>query len=454
MLRCLNELVSSVGLETLGLQTQALFKLLTQVMSKTSKQDLLDLTFRLLSAVFRFEVPKMTHVEYEILFYTLKENLHMSDETRGPIEFLKTLVDVQFIKPQVYDIMPRVMDLLFSTEDEKLQETSIKALEGFIVNFPIDKNLYLSFFNDVVKNMENESRFVRRGLVSLIHRFIEAHKVDYYRDMVQMFLLKYSTARVNETDPEIKEMIEELIKTQVAALVPETGVDSMYSSNDVAEVLRMGLLLAGNETPSISFSGFLLINALIGLQETKTIKKLLKAGGEQIVASQIDNIAGAVMRFKDEVARNREARKQGEVHSNEPSAHLAEIDASNDLVVLLLQIYTSIYYQNGTVQLKDFVSSLAKLFNHPNPAVQGSLMLISARLLEDRPDELAGSKSALGKIIAHLLNLTKKRYYKVEEYGYSQLVTEYILLAAKAAPEYFKNVFIVLLRIAKLATVC
>lgn len=455
VLRCINELIVQTDIKTLNIENQRLFKLLVLVLSKTTRPELLDLTFRLLSVVFVSKIPNITHVEYEILFYTLKEHLHISDEIRGPLEFLKTLIGVKFIKPQIYDIMPLVMDLLFNTEDERLQETAILTLEGFITFFPIDKNLFITFFNDMVKNIENESKFVRGGLVSLISRFVDAHKVEYYKDMVQVFLLKYTTARVNETDSDIKEKLEALIRKQILALIADNNVGNMYSLNEINEIFRTGMILASNNLWNVSFSGLLLLNALLQLEESKTIKKLIKSDIIQVVVQQIDNISTTVQEFKALINAKKEAKKDSTaINVNiEVDSPMPDFRLTSDFTILVLGLYKALFYGSEAISLKEYVINISKLFNHPDPRIQGTILNHLALLIDNKDDDLTRSKSVLGKIIAHLLNLSKKKYYNVEDFNYHQSTSDYILLALKSAPEYYKNVFVVLGRIAKLSTV-
>ena len=99
------------------LTNDTFFKRLMKILSKLTHSSLnqIDIVFKLLCKIFMTKTPKMTHVEYEILFFSLKEYMNLSEEVLGPLELLNILISTKFVKPQVYDLIPNTMAITHVT---------------------------------------------------------------------------------------------------------------------------------------------------------------------------------------------------------------------------------------------------------------------------------------------------------------------------------------------------
>lgn len=434
------------------LTNDTFFKRLMKILSKLTHSSLsqVDIVFKLLCKIFMTKTPKMTHVEYEILFFSLKEYMNLSEEVLGPLELLNILISTKFVKPQVYDLIPSTMDILFDTTNESVQECCSNVISGFVKHFPIDKSLFLNLFTDLAKNIENEHPFVRKGLCQLAQNFMDSYGIDYYQEMSLVFVLQFATARVNEGNEEVKQGIELVIEKQIRAIIGEDNIDNPYASEEANNLLNTAVTLFSNDEYKISFSGTLILQSLININEKRTFTKLTKIGFSDTLLNKLNLLKTDVEEFSKLI----EQRKEKTIEEDTVNEFVNGLQQKNDYLIGLLDILNSqLYFKESGVSLKLFIKSIEPLFSHPIPVINYKLISMLNNIILKEPHRFSGEKRSVGKSLIYYINLIKKKNFDLETQNYLEGFIAYIKLCNNDFPEYSDICFKALNKIAKLTTV-
>ena len=428
------------------------FKQLMKILSRLthSSLTLINVVFKLLAKIFVQKLPQMTHIEYEILFFGLKEYISVSEDIHGPLELLLILLQIKFIKPQIYDIIPKTLDIVFDTNEENTQELSLAVLSTFIKNFPIDKSLFLNLFTDVVKNIENESPFVRRSLCKLAIEFLDGYSVEFYEEMSLIFVLQIATARVNETNDDLKIEFEKVFQKITRSVVKgdKESEGGIYSTEEANTFINTAVTLLANSQFKIAHSGLVMINGLIDIEEEGTQKKLLKLDFIDLVNGKFDELKGEICKFKDLIAK----KKEQKATADEVTDFVRELEQKNDFIKLLVQLYTKTL-STEELKISVFIKNIEPLFNHPIPVVVYKLIKTLEIVITDYRYLLTESKKSIGKILVFFINIIKKQNFDLENTNYIDIFVSYIKLCINKFPEYAELSYTALNKVSKVTTV-
>lgn len=163
-----------------------LFRNVIHLLTKSteSNNDMIESCFALLLNVFATEVPKMTTIEYDILFYSLKEHLYIADVVKTPLMFLKQLVEKPFVKPEIYDCMPKVFEIFFESHTEFFKNTAQDIILRFIQAYQIDEQLLLKYANDLTKNIDSPDNQTRTMVADFLSKMFEIHGLKVFQTYV------------------------------------------------------------------------------------------------------------------------------------------------------------------------------------------------------------------------------------------------------------------------------
>jgi hypothetical protein len=177
----LNEVGFDIDTKDITLLKNVIY-LLTK--STEFNNDVIESSFSLLLNIFANEIPKMSTVEHDILFYSLKENLYVADSVKTPLMFLKLLVDKPFVKPEIYDCMPKVFEIFFESHSDFFKSTAQGVILQFIQSYPIDEQLLLKYANDLTKNIDSPNNQTRMMVADFLAKMFEIHGLKIFQGYV------------------------------------------------------------------------------------------------------------------------------------------------------------------------------------------------------------------------------------------------------------------------------
>jgi hypothetical protein len=177
--------LNEIGFE-IDTKDAQLFKNVIHLLSKSTEfnNELIEGCFSLIRNIFSQHIPKMNHSEYEILFYTLKEQLYIADAVKSPLAFLKQLVETPFVKPEIYDCIPKVFEIFFESYSSFFKETARDIVLQFIKVYPIDETLLLKFVTDLIKNLEHPDNQTRALICDFLTKLFESHGLLSFQSYV------------------------------------------------------------------------------------------------------------------------------------------------------------------------------------------------------------------------------------------------------------------------------
>ena len=177
--------LNEVGFE-IDTKDIALFRNVINLLTKATEynNEMIESCFALLLNIFAAEIPKMTSVEYDILLFALKEHLYIADAVKAPIRFLKQLVEKPFVKPEIYDCMPKVFEIFFESQSDFFKNTAQEIILKFIQAYPIDEQLLLKYANDLTKNIDSPDNKTRTMVADFMSKMFEIHGLKVFETYV------------------------------------------------------------------------------------------------------------------------------------------------------------------------------------------------------------------------------------------------------------------------------
>lgn len=195
--------------------TARLFKILMRILSNSQSLQfhLVDVLFRLLCVVFAPGPPKMSNIEFEILFHALAENIGSLSENIGALDFLLLLIKNRFIQPQIYDIVMKLLEgfgLLEFSEDVMLRVKEV--LQLFIETFPVTTKLRVEMLLKMSSSFENEINADKKHiLLDFAAQLIATTDFEKFEKQFEIIQLQTVNAIVNEANPRNKQQMQDLL---------------------------------------------------------------------------------------------------------------------------------------------------------------------------------------------------------------------------------------------------
>ena len=418
------------------------FKNLIKILSRLTPQnlDLIDIVFKLLIKIFRKKVPKINYLEYEILFHSLNEFIYISDDIKGPILFLETLIDIQFIKPQIYDLIKKNFNTFFETNENFFREKSREIIILFITKFPIDENLLIKYFTTLLNNLEQDNYETRKGLFKFIFEFLKKYKTKYFQKYLKIYFLKLVTSRVNEENIENRLIIDEILKYIIFDILEnEENKKIFFNNNFILDIYKLSIQFFKNENYQINFSGVIIIKTLLLTNHKIVIKKLLKENFYENLEQKFLEINDNINIFKDCMKNNKEMKSK---YNNTPwkEFFISKLDHKKEFDVIQEKKNYLFYLLNfiseiSNIENQEFLnlSQILQLTNlvssHPVSEIHNKILEIKKNLLKNHKKEILAEPKNFGIIMVYLLNLVKKKYYNLEDYNFIEILVDFIKLS-------------------------
>lgn len=157
--------------------------ILTQITALNT--DLIQIIFSLLTTTLFSQVFKFTFIDFQIIFHVLSEYLYISDEVTAPILFLKKLINEKVIKTEIYDLIGKLFDVFYETQNEFFERESKECILLFLQHFVIDDLLLVKYTIDLMKHVDLEGEFKRGSVIEFLAVVFERFGVKFCAEFVR-----------------------------------------------------------------------------------------------------------------------------------------------------------------------------------------------------------------------------------------------------------------------------
>ena len=407
--------------------TDALFKSLVSLLAKAGRGnlDLIDSIFQLLCFVFEVKVPRMTRVEYDILFHSLGQ--HLSESSASGRNLLRVLINARFIQPQIYDCMLSVLDTLVlpglspSTADELAQ-----LFADFARTFPVTAELLGQACAKLAANCEfAESTAARRAAVSrLLAEVLRLSPPQALQSQFNSILLQLATARVNELHLQSRETLDAALTALLDHLCGDS--DNFWNVPEAATAWGFTETFLKSENPKLLHAALVLIS---------TFLRCRPANLRRILKSQVLDRATEVLSELSQLAKFALQGQEGAVQAR---AALAEKETLAESIAEFCLSVAAIDPAQSQ-QLSPMFESLREL---PYPALQ--MRLLSASLQHFASGER--SEEQLGEVLIATLSALKRTELELEKTGFFEDLRPILAQAAQDS-ETLQNVLAILFKL-------
>lgn len=152
--------------------------------SAATNSELIQISFSLLKDTLFDRVGHFTFVDFQIIFHLLGEYLYIADDVTAPLLFLQRLVASAIVKTEVYDLIGKLFETFYETQDPFFERESKNTIMLFLKNYPIDNLLLVKFTIDLMKHVDLEGDFKRGSVLEFLGLLFEEHGVDFCAEFV------------------------------------------------------------------------------------------------------------------------------------------------------------------------------------------------------------------------------------------------------------------------------
>lgn len=152
--------------------------------SAATNTELIQIAFSLLRDSLFDRVAHFTFVDFQIVFHQLGEYLYIADEVTAPLLFLQRLIASGVVKTEVYDLVAKLFETFYETQDPFFERESKNTILIFLKNYPIDNLLLVRFTIDLMKHVDLEGDFKRGSVLEFLGLLFEEHGVDFCAEFV------------------------------------------------------------------------------------------------------------------------------------------------------------------------------------------------------------------------------------------------------------------------------
>ena len=150
--------------------------------------------------------------DLQFLFEIIKPDIEEPDRQSAVFAVLKAVLARQFMTPEVYDVMDKVLDILVTSQSTHVQELCRGALMTFLLDYPQGKMRIKQYMAFLARNVEYEHESGRVSVMAFLSAIFSKFADDLVEQYADTFFLALIGRLANDDSSKCRSIAGVLLK--------------------------------------------------------------------------------------------------------------------------------------------------------------------------------------------------------------------------------------------------
>jgi len=219
------------GVPSLASELPLITKQLFRILAAGGSSDIVHNAFRTLAVIVRSSATvQLQAPQIKMLLSFVEAEIMGSNRQNVAFALLKAIVAQRHLLSEVYDLMPRVAELLVQSAQPHVQSQCAAVFLQFLLDYPLDKKRLEQHLGFLLNNLQYAHPTGRRAVLELLHTVVLKFPAPVVVEHAELFLLPLVLQLVNDDSAQCRAMVAQVIKqliSRVVAAPAAGGRDSM-----------------------------------------------------------------------------------------------------------------------------------------------------------------------------------------------------------------------------------
>eukprot|EP00698_Gefionella_okellyi_P013125 TRINITY_DN3578_c0_g1_i1.p1 TRINITY_DN3578_c0_g1~~TRINITY_DN3578_c0_g1_i1.p1 ORF type:complete len:2700 (+),score=760.97 TRINITY_DN3578_c0_g1_i1:176-8101(+) len=216
-----------------------------------SDSDVVQACFKLLAIVIRdFKWFGFKDSQMKVLLKFIMMDMSASSKQHTTFALLKGIVGRRVLVAEVYDIMPKLGELLVRSEDTTLRQQCRRVMLDFLLHYPLADKRRSQHLDFLVKNLEYSYESGRESVLEMLNSICIRYPQDQIDERAEVFFVPLVLRLVSDDSKQCRVMTEAVLKVLLKRVSKDPlaniiGYVTSWLTHDKLALRRVSMIVIG-----------------------------------------------------------------------------------------------------------------------------------------------------------------------------------------------------------------